>query len=300
MVSGTATFSTLRPAAAQVTFVGPLSGTRNGNQLSLTYVATFGTVLAGSCALSGFATATIVDGTLTGTLSVNTGSCEPWASTAHQHGADPDEAVGLSASAGGASVSADRRPSGRRLHGLRRIAALPELDGKEGQALQHLRLAVPVVVPDGADQQLSSPAPSRQRTAVRQERIHMRTRAIARLTYRRARDCRPGFSAAKPENVAQLEQKLRQVVAEARQLSGCLRYDWYRSPDAEHEKFCTRSSTPTKRSRSTARGRCQGIGEQLIRSWKGGRRSSTSARPCWSKASRYRRWAVAYRVLALK
>lgn len=42
---------------------------------------------------------------------------------------------------------------------------------------------------------------------------------------------------AKPENVAQLEQKLRQIVAEARQLSGCLRYDWYRSPDAEREKF---------------------------------------------------------------
>lgn len=75
-VSGTATFSTLPPVAANVTFVGPLTGTRDGNQLSLTYVATFDTVLAGSCALSGFGTATIVDGTLTGTLSVITGSCD--------------------------------------------------------------------------------------------------------------------------------------------------------------------------------------------------------------------------------
>jgi quinol monooxygenase YgiN len=39
------------------------------------------------------------------------------------------------------------------------------------------------------------------------------------------------------ENVARLEQTLRQVVSEARQASGCLRYDWYRSPDVEREMF---------------------------------------------------------------
>ena len=42
---------------------------------------------------------------------------------------------------------------------------------------------------------------------------------------------------AKPENVARLEETLREVVAEARQSSGCLRYDWYRSPDVEPEVF---------------------------------------------------------------
>ena len=42
---------------------------------------------------------------------------------------------------------------------------------------------------------------------------------------------------AKPESVAQLQQTLRQVVAEARLSPGCLRYDWYRSPDAEREIF---------------------------------------------------------------
>ena len=57
-------------------FVGPLAGTRNGDRLSLTYTATQGTVLAGSCALTGIGTATLNDGTLTGTLSVNVGSCD--------------------------------------------------------------------------------------------------------------------------------------------------------------------------------------------------------------------------------
>lgn len=76
IVSGTATFSTLPPVAAQVTFVGPLTGTRNGDQLSLTYVATYGTVLAGTCALSGIGAATVGDGTLTGTLAVTMGSCD--------------------------------------------------------------------------------------------------------------------------------------------------------------------------------------------------------------------------------
>ena len=42
---------------------------------------------------------------------------------------------------------------------------------------------------------------------------------------------------AKPENVARLEHTLREVVAEARQSSGCLSYGWYRSPDAEREIF---------------------------------------------------------------
>jgi len=42
---------------------------------------------------------------------------------------------------------------------------------------------------------------------------------------------------AKPDNMERLQQLLRQVVAEARQLPGCVRYDWYRSPDAEREVF---------------------------------------------------------------
>jgi hypothetical protein len=76
-VSGIATFTAVPPAAAQVTtFVGPLTGTRTGNQLSLSYTATYGTVLAGTCALTGIGTATLNDGTLTGTLSVNLGSCD--------------------------------------------------------------------------------------------------------------------------------------------------------------------------------------------------------------------------------
>jgi quinol monooxygenase YgiN len=41
---------------------------------------------------------------------------------------------------------------------------------------------------------------------------------------------------AKPENVTRLEELLGEVVAEARQLPGCLRYEWYRSPDVERER----------------------------------------------------------------
>ena len=75
-VSGTATFYAGPLSTDQVKFVGALSGTRNGDQLSLTYTATQGTVLAGSCALTGIGTATLNDGTLTGTLSVDVGSCD--------------------------------------------------------------------------------------------------------------------------------------------------------------------------------------------------------------------------------
>jgi quinol monooxygenase YgiN len=42
---------------------------------------------------------------------------------------------------------------------------------------------------------------------------------------------------AKPENAGRLEQTLREVVAEARQSSGCLSYGWYRSPDVERDFF---------------------------------------------------------------
>jgi quinol monooxygenase YgiN len=42
---------------------------------------------------------------------------------------------------------------------------------------------------------------------------------------------------AKPGNMERLEQLLYQVVTEARQLPGCVRYDWYRSPDVEREMF---------------------------------------------------------------
>jgi len=75
-VTGTATFYAGPLSTDQLKFVGPLAGTRNGDQLSLTYTATQGTVLAGSCALTGIGTATLDDGTLTGTLSVNVGSCD--------------------------------------------------------------------------------------------------------------------------------------------------------------------------------------------------------------------------------
>lgn len=42
---------------------------------------------------------------------------------------------------------------------------------------------------------------------------------------------------AKPDYMERLEQTLRLVVAEARQAAGCIRYDWYRSPDDEREVF---------------------------------------------------------------
>ena len=42
---------------------------------------------------------------------------------------------------------------------------------------------------------------------------------------------------AKPEHAEQLEQILREVVGEARQLTGCMRYEWYRSPDVERGVF---------------------------------------------------------------
>jgi quinol monooxygenase YgiN len=42
---------------------------------------------------------------------------------------------------------------------------------------------------------------------------------------------------AKAENVERTEQLLREVVAEARQLPGCIRYDWYRAPDVAREIF---------------------------------------------------------------
>lgn len=75
-VSGTARFYAGPLSTDQVKFVGALAGTRNGDQLSLTYTATQGTVLAGSCALTGIGQATLSDGTMTGTLSVNVGSCD--------------------------------------------------------------------------------------------------------------------------------------------------------------------------------------------------------------------------------
>ncbi len=75
-VSGIARFYNGPLSTDQIVFVGALSGSRNGNELSLTYTATQGTVLAGSCALTGIGTATLSEGTLTGTLSVNVGTCE--------------------------------------------------------------------------------------------------------------------------------------------------------------------------------------------------------------------------------
>lgn len=42
---------------------------------------------------------------------------------------------------------------------------------------------------------------------------------------------------ATEESEERLEQVLREVVAQARVVAGCRRYDWYRSPDAERELF---------------------------------------------------------------
>ena len=42
---------------------------------------------------------------------------------------------------------------------------------------------------------------------------------------------------AKPENAERLEPIVRNVVGEARQSTGCVRHDWYRSPDDERDVF---------------------------------------------------------------
>ena len=42
---------------------------------------------------------------------------------------------------------------------------------------------------------------------------------------------------AKPENAERLDPIVRNVVGEARQSAGCVRYDWYRSPDDERDVF---------------------------------------------------------------
>ena len=42
---------------------------------------------------------------------------------------------------------------------------------------------------------------------------------------------------AKAAEAQRFEQVLREVVAEARGVAGCSRYDWYRSPDGEREVF---------------------------------------------------------------
>jgi quinol monooxygenase YgiN len=42
---------------------------------------------------------------------------------------------------------------------------------------------------------------------------------------------------AQTETFERFEQILREVVAQARDVDGCNRYDWYRSPDEAHEAF---------------------------------------------------------------
>ena len=70
---------------------------------------------------------------------------------------------------------------------------------------------------------------------------------------------------AKPEGVKRLEQTLRQVVAQARQSSGCLRYDWYRSPDAERELFVYAEFDSDEAFAQYRKGPIvKAIGEQLI------------------------------------
>lgn len=42
---------------------------------------------------------------------------------------------------------------------------------------------------------------------------------------------------AKAESMQRFEQVLREVIAEARGVAGCSRYEWYRSVDVEREVF---------------------------------------------------------------
>jgi quinol monooxygenase YgiN len=61
-----------------------------------------------------------------------------------------------------------------------------------------------------------------------------------------------------------LEQTLRLVVAEARQAAGCIRYDWYQSPDDEREVFVYAEFDSDEAFPSTERDPSRKIGEQLI------------------------------------
>jgi uncharacterized membrane protein len=67
---------TLVKPAVNVPATGTLSGTMNGSQLALAYLAPAGSV-AGfpSCAISGTGTATVSENSITGTLSLNFTAC---------------------------------------------------------------------------------------------------------------------------------------------------------------------------------------------------------------------------------
>jgi uncharacterized membrane protein len=67
---------TLVKPAVNVPATGTLSGTMNGSQLALAYLAPAGSV-AGfpSCAISGTGTATVSENSITGTLALNFTAC---------------------------------------------------------------------------------------------------------------------------------------------------------------------------------------------------------------------------------
>jgi quinol monooxygenase YgiN len=70
---------------------------------------------------------------------------------------------------------------------------------------------------------------------------------------------------AKPENIRRFEELLRQVVLEVRELPGCLRYDWYRSPDVAGENFVYAEFESDETFGQYRRGPVvKKIGEQLI------------------------------------
>jgi quinol monooxygenase YgiN len=86
---------------------------------------------------------------------------------------------------------------------------------------------------------------------------------------------------AKPDSMERLEQTLRPVVAEARQAAGCIRYDWYRSPDDEREVFVYAEFDSDEAFGQYRKGESA---SSSYHSSKRGHRSSTSARTCSSRA----------------
>jgi hypothetical protein len=75
-LSGTATLSTLPSAPAAITFVGTLTGTRDGDRLLLTYTSQPGRVRDSACMVSGKGTAYLEEYTLVGDLEVSYESCD--------------------------------------------------------------------------------------------------------------------------------------------------------------------------------------------------------------------------------
>ena len=69
---------------------------------------------------------------------------------------------------------------------------------------------------------------------------------------------------AKPENAERLEPIVRNVVGEARQSTGCVRCDWYRSPDDERDVFVYAEFDSDEAFAQYRKGPVVKIGEQVI------------------------------------